>query len=468
MPTFGERIQHAWNAFMNRDPTRLPVDPYFGYGNTSRPDRNRLTRGSDRSIVTTILNRMSMDAAAITLKHARLDDNGNYLEEIKSGLNNCLNVEANKDQTGRAFLQDVFMSLFDEGVVALVPTDTTINPAISGSFDISEMRVGKVLEWFPDTVKLRVYNERKGRKEDIYLPKTAVAIVENPMYSIMNEPNSIMQRLVRKFSLLDIVDEHTSSGKLDLIIQLPYVIKTEARRQQAEIRRKDIEMQLSGSKYGIAYTDGTERITQLNRSLENNLLGQIEFLTSMLYSQLGITEEILNGTANDIVMLNYYNRIIEPAVSAVVDEMERKFLTKTARSQKQAIYFFRDPFRLVPVEKLADIADRFTRNEILTSNEVRQIIGMPPSNNPRADELINKNMPVQDLGFGTDSAVSPDTEDLSGENQNGEELPISDDSDLAEAQEVFNTLSDEQKEAVYQIIGKLMEGQEGATNEEPA
>lgn len=388
--TFGSRLKHAWNAFLNRDPTRYYPD--VGAGNSYRPDRPRFSRGNERSIITSVYNRISLDAAAIDVMHCRLDENNRFVEAISSGLNNCLTVEANLDQTGRAFIQDIVMSMMDEGCVAIVPIDTDDDPDETGSYRIDTMRTGKILEWYPAHVRVRVYNERTGRKEDIVMSKNSVAIVENPFYAVMNEPNSTMQRLIRKLNLLDVVDEQTSSGKLDLIIQLPYVIKTEARRRQAEIRRKDIENQLSGSKYGIAYTDGTEHITQLNRAVENNLLSQIEYLTSMLYSQLGITQSILDGTADDKTMLNYYNRTIEPILSAIVDEMKRKFLTKTARSQLQSIEFFRDPFKLVPVNEISEIADKFTRNEIMSSNEIRQIIGMKPSDDPEADELRNKNL----------------------------------------------------------------------------
>lgn len=388
--TFGDRLKHAWNAFLNKDPTSFYRD--IGISHSYRPDRPRLTRGNERSIVTSVYNRIALDAAAINVQHVRLDENNRFLSVIDSGLNGCLTVEANIDQTGRAFLQDVVMSMLDEGCVAIVPVDTTFNPEITGSYDINSMRTGKILDWYPNHVRVRVYNEKTGLKEDIELPKKTVAIIENPLYAVINEPNSTMQRLIRKLNLLDVVDEQSSSGKLDLIIQLPYVIKTEARRQQAENRRKDIENQLAGSKYGIAYTDGTERITQLNRSVENNLMKQIEYLTSMLYSQLGITQSILDGTADDKTMLNYYNRTIEPILSAIVDEMKRKFLTKTARSQLQSILFFRDPFKLVPVNEISEIADKFTRNEIMTSNEIRQIVGMKPSDDPKADELRNKNL----------------------------------------------------------------------------
>lgn len=388
--TFSSRLKHAWNAFLNKDPTNFYKD--IGSSHSYRPDRPRLTRGNERSIVTSVYNRIALDAAAINVQHVRLDGNNRFLSVIESGLNGCLTLEANIDQTGRAFIQDAVMSMLDEGSVAIVPVDTTFNPEITNSYDINSMRTGKILDWYPNHVRVRVYNEKTGIKEDIELPKRMVAIVENPLYAVINEPNSTMQRLVRKLNLLDVVDEQSSSGKLDLIIQLPYVIKTEARRQQAENRRKDIENQLAGSKYGIAYTDGTERITQLNRSVENNLMKQIEYLTSMLYSQLGITQSILDGTADDKTMLNYYNRTIEPILSAIVDEMKRKFLTKTARSQLQSISFFRDPFKLVPVNEISEIADKFTRNEIMTSNEIRQIIGMKPSDNPKADELRNKNL----------------------------------------------------------------------------
>lgn len=388
--SFGSRLKHAWNAFFNNDPTGFFRDVGAGY--SSRPDRPRLTRGNERSIVTSVYNRIALDASAVNVLHVRLDDNGRFRSIIDSGLNNCLSLEANLDQTGRAFMQDVVMSMLDEGCVAIIPVETTLDPETTGSYDINKLRTGKILEWYPEYVRIRVYNEKTGKKEDILLPKGIVAIVENPLYAIVNEPNSTMQRLIRKLNLLDVVDEQSSSGKLDLIIQLPYVIKSEARRRQAEDRRKDIVDQLAGSKYGIAYTDGTERITQLNRSVENNLMKQIEFLTSMLYSQLGITQAILDGSADDKTMLNYYDRTIEPILSAVVDEMKRKFLTKTARSQLQSIAFFRDPFKLVPVSEISEIADKFTRNEIMSSNEIRQVIGIKPSDDPSADELRNKNL----------------------------------------------------------------------------
>lgn len=384
-----DRLRHGWNAFMNRDPTyRQDLGPSYYY----RPDRPRFTRGNERSIVTSVYNRIALDVSAISIQHVRLDENGRFLSTIDSDLNKCLTLDANIDQTGRAFLQDAVMSMLDEGCVALVPVETDVDPNDTDSYKIFSIRTGKIIEWRPQHVKVRVYDERTGRKEDITISKSSVAIVENPLYAVINEPNSTMQRLIRKLSLLDVTDEQTASGKLDLIIQLPYIIKTEARRQQAEQRRKDIEMQLAGSKYGIAYTDGTEHITQLNRSVENNLMKQVEYLTSMLYSQLGITQTILDGTADEKTMINYYTRTIEPIVSSIVDEMKRKFLTKTARSQRQSIEFFRDPFKLVPVNDIAEIADKFTRNEILTSNEIRQIVGMKPSNDPKADELINSNI----------------------------------------------------------------------------
>lgn len=387
----GTRLQHAWNAFVNnRDPTIQYRD--FGTSYGYRPDRVRFTRGNERSIVTSVYNRIAIDCAAVNIKHVKLDENERFKEEIKSGLNTCLTTEANIDQTGRALIQDIVMSMLDEGSVAIIPVETDKDPTFTDSYKILSMRTGKILEWYPAHIKVRAYNERTGRKEDIVLPKNKVGIVENPLYAVINEPNSTMQRLIRKLCLLDSIDEQSGSGKLDLIIQLPYIIKTEARRQQAEARRKDIEMQLSGSKYGIAYTDGTERITQLNRPIENNLMKQIEYLTSMLYSQLGITQAVLDGTADEKTMLNYYDRTIEPILSAVVDEMKRKFLGKTARSQGQSIEFYRDPFKLVPVNDIAEIADKFTRNEILTSNEIRQIIGMKPSDDPKADQLINSNI----------------------------------------------------------------------------
>lgn len=408
--TLGSRLKHAWNAFMSRAPTTNYSE--IGNGYYTRPDRVRFSRGNERSIVTSVYNRIALDASAIDIRHCRLDDNERFVEEIKSGLNGCLSLEANIDQTGRSFLQDVVMSMLDEGSVAIVPTDTTFNPSTTNSYDILSVRTGKILDWYPSHVKVRVYNEKTGKKEDLVLPKKAIGIIENPLYAVMNEPNSTMQRLIRKLALLDVTDEQTASGKLDLIIQLPYVIKSEARRQQAEQRRKDIEMQLAGSKYGIAYADGTEKIVQLNRSLENNLLKQVEYLTSMLFSQLGMTQSILDGTADDKTMLNYQNRTIEPIVSAIVDEMKRKFLTKTARSQRQSIMYFRDPFRLVPVNDIAEIADKFTRNEIMTSNEIRQIVGMKPSDDPKADQLINSNISQPNEGMDPNMMPEEDTEEV--------------------------------------------------------
>ena len=411
------RFKHAWNAFMNRDPTTYHRD--IGVSYSYRPDRVRFSRGNERSIVTSVYNRIALDASAIDIVHAKMDDNNRFTEIIDSGLNECLTMEANVDQTGRAFLQDVVMSMLDEGCVAIVPTDTTLNPERTGSYDILSMRTGQILEWFPQHVKVRVYNERIGRRQDILVEKSYVAIIENPLYAVINEPNSTMQRLIRKLILLDVVDEQSSSGKLDLIIQLPYVIKSPARKRQAEQRRKEMEDQLMGSKYGIAYADGTERIVQLNRSVENNLMKQIEYLTSMLYSQLGITQTILDGSADEKTMLNYYNRTIEPIVSAIVDEMKRKFLTKTARSRKQSILFFRDPFNLVPVADLAEVADKFTRNEIMTSNEFRQVIGMKPSDDPRADKLENKNLKQPGVGDEMNMTYeNPDESEV--ENQNEE------------------------------------------------
>jgi hypothetical protein len=410
--SFSSRLRHAWDVFRNREPTYDYQDT--GPSTSYRPDRTRLTGGNERSIVTSIFNRIALDVSSINVKHCRIDENGRFKEQINSGLDNCLNLEANIDQTGRAFMQDVVMSMLDEGCVAIVPTDTTLDPNTTTSYDIQTMRTGKILEWYPNHVRVRVYNEKTGKQEDIKLPKSMVAIVENPLYAVINEPNSTMQRLMKKLVLLDAVDENTRSGKLDMIIQLPYVIKSDARKSQAEKRRKDIEEQLKGP-YGIAYVDGTEKVIQLNRPIENNLMTQIEYLTKLLYSQLGITEEILNGTANEQTMLNYNSRTIEPIVSAIVDEMKRKFLTKTARSQNQTIQFFRDPFRLVPVNDIAEIADKFTRNEILTSNEIRQIIGMKPSNDPKADKLINSNL----------NQPENSTEEIQQDQTDQEDVPVS-------------------------------------------
>ena len=386
----GSRLKRAWNAFTNRDPTGGYKS--VGPGYSLSPSRPRLSRGNEKSIVNAVLTRIAMDAAAIDIKHCRLDKNGRYLEEVDSPLNDCFNLSANIDQTGRAFKLDVYLSLLDEGCIALIPIDTTDNPDDTHSYDINSMRTGKILDWYPRHVRVLAYNDRTGEKEELVMPKSQVAIIENPAYSVMNEPNSTMQRLKKKLSLLDATDEQSASGKLDLIIQLPYAVKGELRRQQAEERRKDIEDQLMNGKYGIAWTDGTEKITQLNRSVENNLMKQIEYLTNLFYSQLGVTQSVMDGTADEKTMLNYNNRTIEPLVAAVVDEVKRKFLTKTARTKGQSISYFTDPFKLVPVDNIAEIADKFTRNEIMTSNEIRQIIGMKPSDDPKADRLINSNI----------------------------------------------------------------------------
>ena len=387
--SLGARLKHAWNVFTANETVgaRWDIGPSYFY----RPDRPIFSRGNERSIITSVYNRIALDVAAITIQHVRLDDEGRFTSVMNTSLNDCLSLEANLDQTGRAFIQDIVQSMLDEGCVAIVPVDTDIDPD-EGSYKIETMRTGKILEWYPQHVKVRVYNEQTGKKEDVLVPKRTVAIVENPFYAVMNEPNSTMQRLIRKLNILDAIDEQSGSGKLNLIIQLPYVIKTEARRQQAEKRRKDIEEQLSGSKYGVAYTDGTEHVVQLNRPVDNNIMSQIEYLTSMLYSQLGLTQSIMDGSADDKTMLNYLTRTVEPILSAIVDEMKRKFLTKTARSQKQSILFFRDPFKLVPVGEIAEIADKMTRNEIMTSNEIRQKIGMTPSKDPNADKLRNSNL----------------------------------------------------------------------------
>jgi hypothetical protein len=409
------RVKSAWNVFRNRDPSRDFRD--YGSSYYYRPDRVRLSSNAEQTILNSILNRIAMDAASIDMHHVRLDDNNRYLEDIPSGLNYCLSVEANIDQTGRAFRQDVVSTMLDKGSVAIVPVDTDDNPDETGSYTIETLRAGTIAEWFPAHVKVKLYNDRTGKKQELVLPKSSIGIVENPLYAVMNAPNSTLQRLIRKLRLLDAIDEQSGSGKLDLIIQLPYVIKTTARREQAETRRKEIERQLAGSKYGIAYTDGTERITQLNRAVENNLMAQIEYLTSTLYSQLGITQSILDQTADEKTMLNYNNRLIEPILSAITDELKRKFLTKTARTQRQSIAFFRDPFKLVPVDNIAEIADKFTRNEIMTSNEVRQIIGMKPSKDPKADELRNKNLsePKSDKDEKAQTPIQSEEE-----NQNGE------------------------------------------------
>lgn len=460
--TFGERIKHAWNAFRNRE--QITYRGEYSYGTYSRPDRVRLTRGNERSIVTSVLNRIAMDVAALKIKHCKTDEQGRFQEEIYSGLDNCLTLEANIDQTSKALLQDIVLTMFDEGCVALVPVDTNENILHTNSYDIITLRAGKITQWYPSTVKVLLYNDRTGRKEEITLPKSKIGIIENPLYAVMNEHSSTLQRLTRKLNLLDSIDEQSGSGKLDLIIQLPYVIKSEARRNQANERRSEIERQLAGSKYGIAYTDGTEKITQLNRPVENNLMKQIEYLTSMLYSQLGITQEIMNGTANEETMLNYYSRTIEPIISAIALEMKRKFLTKTARTQGQTIMYFRDPFSLVPSEKLAELADKFTRNEILTSNEFRGIIGYKPSSDPKADQLINSNLnhSPEELGATTNETVPPAQEVIpsvqpseNGENsQNGVEEPTVNEEEYHK--QVFNSLTDEQKDAVYYVIGQIL------------
>lgn len=392
----GSRLKHAWNAFLNRDP---PGSRYYGGGYSYRPDRMRFSRGSERTIINAIYNRIALDAASITINHVKLDENNRFDSIIDSGLNYCLNTEANADQTGRGLIQDIVMTFLEEGVAAVVPEKTNFDPRYSNSYEIYSMRVGVPVEWYPNHVRVRLFNELTGQKEEITFPKKMVALIENPFYAVMNAPNSTMQQLVRKLALLDVVDEQAGSGKLDMIIQLPYVIKSPARREQAEQRRADIEQQLSGSKYGIAYTDGTERIVQLNRSLENNILKSIEYLTNMVYSQLGVTQEILNGTADEKTMNNYMNRIIEPVISAIADEFKRKFLTKTARTQGQSIMFFRDPFRLAPVSMIAEMADKFTRNEIMTPNEFRQVIGMKPSKDPKSDQLANRNIASADEGM---------------------------------------------------------------------
>lgn len=392
----GSRLKHAWNAFLNRDP---PGSEYHGDGYSYRPDRMRFSRGSERTIINAINNRISLDASSIEINHVKLDENNRFDSIIDSGLNYCLTTEANADQTGRGLIQDIVMTFLEEGVAAVIPEKTNFDPRYSNSYEIYSMRVGVPVEWYSDRVRVRVFNELTGQKEEITFPKKMVALIENPFYSVMNAPNSTMQQLVRKLALLDVVDEQAGSGKLDMIIQLPYVIKTDARRKQANERREEIEKQLSGSKYGIAYTDGTERIVQLNRSLENNILKSIEYLTNMVYSQLGVTQEILNGTADEKTMNNYMNRIIEPVVSAIADEFNRKFLTKTARTQGQSIMCFHDPFRLAPVSMIAEMADKFTRNEIMTPNEIRQVIGMKPSKDPKSDQLVNRNIASADEGM---------------------------------------------------------------------
>lgn len=422
-----EKLKNAWNAFRQvEEPTyRAPTYINYGYTTSSRPDRMYFTRGNDRSIVTAVYTRIAVDVSLIDIKHVKVDESGRYEKDMPSGLNTCLTLSANKDQTGRAFIQDVVQSMFDEGCVCIAPIDTDDDPDDTDSYDILSMRVGKITQWMPDHVRIEAYNDRKGIKEEITMPKEDVAILENPLYSIINAPNSTLQRLIRKLNLLDAIDEQSGSGKLDLIIQLPYIIKSDARRQQADKRRKDIEEQLSGSKYGIAYTDGTEKVTQLNRSVDNNLLNQITYLTSMLYGQLGIDETILNGTADEKTMLNYINRTIKPIVLCLVDEMKRKFLTQSARSRGQSIMFFTDPFALVPVTQLAEIADKFTRNEIISPNEFRQKIGLPPSKDPAADELRNRNINAKNeeptANIQGDSVGDTPVKNLinGGNNQNG-------------------------------------------------
>ena len=402
MNVFG-RLAHAWNVFFNLDkPEPYQSTTATAYG--SRPDRTRHRFTSEKTILSSILTRIAIDVSDLVIKHVKLDDQGRYDSEVNSGLNECLNLEANIDQGARHFRQDMVSTLFDEGVIALVPIDTTVNPRLSGSFDIKTMRVGRIMQWAPDTVRVLVYNEQTMMKEEVTVSKRYTAIVENPLYAVMNEPNSTLQRLIRKLNLLDAVDEQSSSGKLDLIIQLPYTIKSETRRQQAEQRRKDIEFQLKGSQYGIAYTDGTEKVVQLNRPSENNLLKQVEYLTELLYSQLGITKEVMDGTATQPVMLNYFHRTIKPIMDAIVEAMRRSFLTKTARTQGHSIMYFYDPFALIPVEQLAEIADKFTRNEILSSNEMRQIVGRPPAKDKKADQLRNSNMPESELGLNSPPA----------------------------------------------------------------
>ncbi len=418
MTRLGTALRHAWNAFTSQDASNRiqPYTEYYGPSYGTKPDRLRLRIPNERSIISSIYTRLSIDAASVDMRHVRLDEENRYKEDMDSGLNNCLTVEANIDQAARAFRQDVAMTMFDRGAAAIVPVDTSVNPISTGGYDILTLRVGEIVQWFPQHVRVSVYNEKTAMREEITLHKSAVAIVENPLYSVMNEQNSTLQRLLNKLNVLDVVDNQLASGKLDLIIQLPYVIKSEARRQQAEQRRADIEFQLKGSQYGIAYTDGTEKITQLNRPAENNLMTQIEYLTAMLYGQLGLTEEVMNGTADEKAMLNYWNRTIEPVLTAIVEAMRRSFLTKTARTQKQDVKYFRDPFRLVPIENIAEIADKFTRNEIMTSNEMRQVVGLAPHKDPKADKLINSNMP----------AANPDRTNAKGASNGNGDKPVLD------------------------------------------
>ena len=439
MANLKDRLQHAWNAFTNRDPTDNYNYNNSSYGSSYRPDRHRLSRGNERSIATSVFNRIAMDAAAIEVSHVKIDQNGRFMSYVNSGLNNCLRLEANKDQTGRGLIQDIVLSMLDEGSVAIVPVDTDLSPNDHGSVDILTLRTGKIKEWYPDHVLVTLYDDQTGIERDVKLAKRTIGIIENPLYAVINEPNSTLQRLIRKLVLLDSVDNQSSSGKLDMIIQLPYVIKTEARRREAIKRRKDLEDQLNGSKYGIGYVDGTEKITQLNRAVENNLMGQIEYLTSMLYSQLGITTSVLDGTANEETMLNYYNRTVEPILSAICDEMKRKFLSKTGRTQGQSIIFMRDPFKLLPLNNLAEIADKFTRNEIASANEIRQVIGMQPSTDPKADKLQNSNMPQPIDGQPINSDPGPDVE--------------------AERTRIFNEILDSLEGDIDDIISKASGGE---------
>ena len=405
---FTDRLRHGWNAFMNRDPTETYPYKVTGPGYANRPDRPRFSRGNEKSIVTSIYNRIALDVSSITIRHCQMDENGRFKEEVNSKLNRCLNFEANIDQTGRAFIQDIVMSMLDEGVVAVIPIDTTINPNLTDSYDIASMRTGKILEWYPEYIRVRAYNDQTGRKEDIMVPKKTTAIIENPLFAVVNESNSTVQRLIRKLNLLDAIDEQSGSGKMDLIVQVPYSTRSDLRKKQAEGRRKEIEDQLTGSKYGIAYADASENIIQLNRPVENNLMNQIEYLTKLMNSQLGITESIMDGTADEQTQLNYMSKTIEPIISAIVDEMNRKFLTKTAISQNKRITYFRDPFKLVPVNNIAEIADKFTRNEIMTSNEIRQVIGMAPSSDPNADVLRNKNLSEASSASGEEMQEDPE------------------------------------------------------------
>nr|DAJ85640.1 MAG TPA: portal protein [Caudoviricetes sp.]DAW78699.1 MAG TPA: portal protein [Caudoviricetes sp.] len=472
--TFGDRVKNAWNAFLNRESFTNRSE--YSYASWTRPDRIRLTRGNERSIVTSVLNRIALDVAAINIKHCRVDDNKRFKEEINSGLNNCLTLEANIDQTARALIQDIVLTMFDEGCVAVVPVDTNVNPLQTNSYDIITLRAGKVTQWYPNSVKVLLYNDRTGNKEEIQLPKERVGIIENPLYAVMNEYNSTLQRLTRKLVLLDSIDEQSGSGKLDLIIQLPYVIKSETRKNQANERRQEIERQLAGSKYGIAYTDGTEKITQLNRPVENNLMNQIEYLTSMLYSQLGITKAILDGTANEETMLNYYSRTIEPIVATISLEFERKFITKTARSQGQTIKYFRDVFKLVPVKELAELADKFTRNEILSSNEVRGIIGYRPSNDPKADQLINSNLNHSSQEIGNMYSTQP-INTIPSEKSSNETITSGNNLEELKSQngiknpnyqeEVFDSLNEEQKNAVYYMLDQILDDEKNRKGDNP-